>query len=253
MIEDPAAAFSGRPPLALGAAASQARDADAQRCTERLVAKAARTAVHVAFRSMRSRPVGSRTGLRREFAALSILVNTRRVSRGLSIRTRHDRPPHLPITSEIDRCNPASFRRRQRCTCWTGRIKPGASPMDVINDHEYDGGMTVAKVAITVPEETLRAVEKRRRVLGMSRSAVVSAALDSWLADQAMTAEERRYVIAYLKQPETAEEVRETTAIGAAAMGGWDPWIDTSAKRPVAKRPTAKRSAGGPKRSKAKR
>jgi hypothetical protein len=113
--------------------------------------------------------------------------------------------------------------------------------------------MTVAKVAVTVPEETLRAVEKRRRVLGLSRSAVVSAALESWLADQAMTAEERRYVVAYLKQPETAEEVRETTAIGAAAMAGWDPWRDAPAKQRVAKRPAVKRSAGRPKRSKAKR
>jgi hypothetical protein len=113
--------------------------------------------------------------------------------------------------------------------------------------------MTVAKVAVTVPEETLRAVEKRRRVLGMSRSAVVSAALESWLADQAMTAEERRYVVAYLKRPETADEVRETTAIGVAAMAGWDPWNDAPARSPVAKRGAAKRSAGKPKRSKAKR
>jgi hypothetical protein len=113
--------------------------------------------------------------------------------------------------------------------------------------------MTVAKVAVTVPEETLRAVEKRRRVLGMSRSAVVSAALDSWLADQAMTAEERRYVVAYLKQPESAEEVRETTAIGAAAMAAWDPSSDAPETHLVAKRPAVKRSAGGARRSKTKR
>lgn len=113
--------------------------------------------------------------------------------------------------------------------------------------------MTVAKVAVTVPEDTLRAVEKRRRVLGMSRSAVVSAALESWLADQAMTAEERRYVVAYLKQPETAGEVRETTAIGAAVMAGWDPWMDARAEHPVTKRGAVKRSAARPKRSKAKR
>jgi hypothetical protein len=113
--------------------------------------------------------------------------------------------------------------------------------------------MTVAKVAVTVPEDTLRAVEKRRRVLGMSRSAVVSAALEAWLADQAMTAEERRYVVAYLKQPETADEVRETTATGAAVMAGWDSWTASSARPTVAKRPAAQRPAGRPKRSKAKR
>lgn len=103
--------------------------------------------------------------------------------------------------------------------------------------------MTVAKVAVTVPEDTLRAVEKRRRVLGMSRSAVVAAALESWLADQAMTAEERRYVVAYLKQPETVAEVRDTTAIAAAAVAGWDPWGDVPAKRfaPKLKRSKARR------------
>jgi hypothetical protein len=113
--------------------------------------------------------------------------------------------------------------------------------------------MTVAKVAVTVPEDTLRAVERRRRVLGMSRSAVVSVALESWLADQAMTAEERRYVVAYMKQPETAEEVRETTRVGAAAMASWDPWVDAPVTLPLVKSPAAKRSAVRPNRSKAKR
>lgn len=125
--------------------------------------------------------------------------------------------------------------------------------MDVAHVHKYDSGMTVAKVAVTVPEDTLRAVEKRRRVLGMSRSAVVSAALESWLADQAMTAEERKYVVAYLKQPETVEEVRETTAIGAAVMTGWEPWSDAPEKQAASKRGSLKRSSGRPKRSRAKR
>ena len=81
--------------------------------------------------------------------------------------------------------------------------------------------MTVSKVAVSAPEETLRAVENRRRVLKMSRSAVVSAALESWLADHAMTAEERRYVVAYLKEPETAEEVRDTSAVASVVMADW--------------------------------
>jgi hypothetical protein len=87
----------------------------------------------------------------------------------------------------------------------------------------------------------------------MSRSAVVSAALESWLADQAMTAEERKYLVAYLKQPENAEEVRETTAVGAAAMAQWDPWIDAPRKARMTNRGTVKRPADGSKRSRAKR
>jgi hypothetical protein len=66
--------------------------------------------------------------------------------------------------------------------------------------------MTVAKIAVTVPRETLAAVEKRRRVLGVTRSAAVTAALEAWLADQAMTAEERSYLLAYLRQPETNDD-----------------------------------------------
>lgn len=46
--------------------------------------------------------------------------------------------------------------------------------------------MTIAKIAVTVPREILGAVEKRRRVLRMTRSAVVSAALDAWLSEQSM-------------------------------------------------------------------
>jgi hypothetical protein len=113
--------------------------------------------------------------------------------------------------------------------------------------------MTVAKVAVTVPEETLRAVEKRRRILGMSRSAVVSAALESWLADQAMTAEERKYVVGYLKQPETTAEVRETSAIGAAGMADWEPWFDAPAESLVPKHGASTRPSSRAKRSKGAR
>lgn len=149
----------------------------------------------------------------------------------------------------------ASHRRARslRPELGLGAITRGqARSLDVAWIHRYDDGMTVAKVAVSVPEDTLRAVEKRRRALGMSRSAVVSAALASWLADQAMTAEERTYVAAYLKQPEDVEDVRETTAIGAAIMAGWDPWCDAPTTQAVAKDRALKGEAG-PKRSKPRR
>ena len=84
--------------------------------------------------------------------------------------------------------------------------------------------MTAAKIAVTVPRETFAAVEKRRRVLGVTRSAVVAAALDAWLADQAMTPEERTYLLAYLRQPETSAELRDARAVGKAAVSQWEPW-----------------------------
>ncbi len=88
----------------------------------------------------------------------------------------------------------------------------------------YDGGMTAAKIAVTVPRETLLAVEKRRRVLGVTRSAVVTAALEAWLTEQTMTAEERRYLLAYLRQPESVEELRDARAVAKAVASSWESW-----------------------------
>jgi len=95
--------------------------------------------------------------------------------------------------------------------------------------------MTTAKIAVTVPEATLAAVEKRRRVLGVTRSAVVTAALDAWLADQSMTAEERSYVLAYLRQPEVGGELSEGRAVAAAAVASWESW-DAGALPPAPNR-----------------
>ena len=88
--------------------------------------------------------------------------------------------------------------------------------------------MTVAKIAVTVPRETLLAVEKRRRVLGVTRSAVVTAALEAWLADETMTAEERQYLLSYLRTPETVAELRDARAVAKAVAATWEPW-DTGA------------------------
>lgn len=84
--------------------------------------------------------------------------------------------------------------------------------------------MTVAKIAVTVPRETLLAVEKRRRVLGVTRSAVVTAALEAWLADETMTAEERQYLLSYLRTPETVAELRDVHAVAKAVAATWEPW-----------------------------
>jgi hypothetical protein len=98
--------------------------------------------------------------------------------------------------------------------------------------------MTASKIAVTVPPDTLMAVERRRRVLGLSRSAVVTAALESWLAEQSMTAEERKYLLAYLRHPETSAEIRETSALAKAAVSTWEPWDSPS---PAPKRKGARR------------
>lgn len=96
--------------------------------------------------------------------------------------------------------------------------------------------MTVAKIAVTVPRETLAAVEKRRRLLGVTRSAVVTAALDAWLAEQTMTQEERSYLLAYLRDPETNAELRDARAVAKAAVSLWEPWDGPPPKRARSRR-----------------
>jgi metal-responsive CopG/Arc/MetJ family transcriptional regulator len=90
--------------------------------------------------------------------------------------------------------------------------------------------MTAAKIAVTVPRDTLAAVERRRRVLGVTRSAVVTAALRAWLAEQSTTAEERQYLLAYLRDPETPPEIQDARAISKAAASMWEPWLDVPPK-----------------------
>ena len=99
--------------------------------------------------------------------------------------------------------------------------------------------MTAAKIAVTVPRETLAAVERRRRVLGVTRSAVVTAALEAWLAEQTMTAEERKYLLAYLRQPETREELRDAHKTAKAVASSWEPW---DAVAPPSKRSRGRRA-----------
>jgi metal-responsive CopG/Arc/MetJ family transcriptional regulator len=78
-----------------------------------------------------------------------------------------------------------------------------------------------SKVAISVPLETLRKLERVRRKLGKSRSAAIAMALDEWLRGQEPSEEDRRYVEAYLRRPERAEE---TGALAEWAISHWEPW-----------------------------
>jgi hypothetical protein len=95
--------------------------------------------------------------------------------------------------------------------------------------------MTAAKIAVTVPRDTLAAVEKKRRALGVTRSAVVTAALQAWLTEQSMTTEERKYLLAYLREPETAAEGADADASARAVVGAWEPW-DRAPGRPRRRR-----------------
>jgi metal-responsive CopG/Arc/MetJ family transcriptional regulator len=75
------------------------------------------------------------------------------------------------------------------------------------------------KVAISLPRKTFAALEKKRRELKKSRSAVVAEALDAWLAGETLSEEERRYVAGYLANPESNQE-----AAIWAEVSVWSEW-----------------------------
>ncbi|MGO9833395.1 MAG: ribbon-helix-helix protein, CopG family [Polyangiaceae bacterium] len=81
--------------------------------------------------------------------------------------------------------------------------------------------MKAEKVTVSLPADTLAALGRVQRRLGKTRSALVSEALAEWLRGQDVPDADRRYVEAYLRQPDRAAE-SEATAAGAVAE--WDRW-----------------------------
>jgi hypothetical protein len=89
----------------------------------------------------------------------------------------------------------------------------------------YSCGMKhAAKVAVSLPAQTLARLERARKRLGATRSAVVARALDEWLATVEPSAIDRRYAEAYRRHPETAAEIAAAAAIASATMTGDEEW-----------------------------
>jgi metal-responsive CopG/Arc/MetJ family transcriptional regulator len=78
-----------------------------------------------------------------------------------------------------------------------------------------------AKVAVSMPTETLRALDAACGRLRRSRSAMVSEAVAGWLRGLAPTEADRRYVEGYLRRPERTDT---TEAVARAAIAAWEPW-----------------------------
>lgn len=80
------------------------------------------------------------------------------------------------------------------------------------------------KVAVSIPSELLEQVEALRKRSGENRSAVFERALSAYLASADMAARTRRYIEAYQRRPERAQEQRVAlaTALEALATSDWD-------------------------------
>jgi len=81
----------------------------------------------------------------------------------------------------------------------------------------------VTKIAISIPEEMLNAVEKEREESGESRSQVFRRAIELLLRQRKEQELSEQYIQAYRQMPETEEEVKAArqAAISILAEESW--------------------------------
>lgn len=89
------------------------------------------------------------------------------------------------------------------------------------------------KIAISVPVETYRALERARDKLGTSRSEAVSIAIRDWLQSLEAGAARERYVAGYLQVPEAPGDLDASMAVAAAATADWSSWEPAPPSRPA--------------------
>jgi metal-responsive CopG/Arc/MetJ family transcriptional regulator len=80
---------------------------------------------------------------------------------------------------------------------------------------------TAAKIAISLPVETLRQLDRTARHLSLSRSAAVRRALEQWTRIEQLGEQDQAYVESYLRTPEPPAALE---AFGRAAVAGWGKW-----------------------------
>lgn len=94
------------------------------------------------------------------------------------------------------------------------------------------------KIAVTVPTATFAIVERLRRRLKKSRSAVVALALEEWIRSADLTDRDRRYAEGYLRTPESPAALAEIRAMAAQATSHWATWEPGTPLRAAEARPS---------------
>ena len=106
------------------------------------------------------------------------------------------------------------------------------------------------KIAVTVPTATYTVIERLRRRMGKSRSAVVALALEEWIRTADISDDDRRYAEAYVRIPESPAALAEIRALAAQATSHWQTWEpgaplraaeSRSSPPPAKKRPRSRR------------
>lgn len=85
-------------------------------------------------------------------------------------------------------------------------------------------GSMATKVAVSVPTDLFREVERARRAAGKSRSRVVQEALRDWLARRAERDLVRDYEAGYRRNPEREDEIAEAARLASGLFGDDDEW-----------------------------
>ena len=86
----------------------------------------------------------------------------------------------------------------------------------------------MAKIAISLPEETLKAVEKERLASGVSRSEFFRRAAKTLLKQKQREERDREYIRAYQEMPETDDEFEGLRSASMAALAEL-PWDESDA------------------------
>lgn len=86
---------------------------------------------------------------------------------------------------------------------------------------------TTVKVAVSLPKEEFRLVERRRRQLKLSRSAAVARAIAQWLHASEEDQRVRQYMEGYRRSPESTKgwkALERVQAEGVAREFGHETW-----------------------------
>ena len=83
----------------------------------------------------------------------------------------------------------------------------------------------MAKIAISLPDDVLQAVEKERELSGESRSEFFRRAAKVLLRQKLREEQEREYIRAYTEMPETEEELSWLAVASQPVLAEY-PWDD---------------------------
>ena len=83
--------------------------------------------------------------------------------------------------------------------------------------------MATEKIAISLPSQMVKRMEKERKRTGETRSALVRRAIALLFAEKEREQRNRAYMAGYRAMPETEQEIRAAEAAAADPLT-WDPW-----------------------------